>query len=321
MTTTALQVGVLDDYQKAARGFGPWAELDDAATVTIFNDHVTGTGPLVERLAPFDVIVAMRERTRFPREVLERLPRLRLLVSTGMGTGHIDIAAARELGITVSGTGGRPQPAAELTWALILGLARHVAEEDAGIRAGLWGRTVGTDLAGATLGVIGLGNLGRRVAVVGQAFGMHVIAWSQNLTPGAAAAAGVEHVTKQTLLAASDFVTIHVRLSERTTGLIGADDLALLKPTAYLVNTSRGPVVDETALIDALREGRIAGAGLDVFDVEPLPPDHPLRTAPRTLLTPHIGYVTAGSYHAFYSGAVEAILAFLDGHPIHLLNP
>jgi phosphoglycerate dehydrogenase-like enzyme len=320
MTTTALRVAVLDDYQNAAREFGSWDELGDAAEVTIYTDHVADAGALAERLAPFDVIVAMRERTRFPRQVLERLPQLRLLVSTGMGTGHIDIEAASELGITVSGTGGRPQPAAELTWALILGLARHVAAEDAGIRTGLWGRTVGADLAGATLGVIGLGNLGRRVATVGQAFGMRVIAWSQNLDPAVAAAAGVEAVGKETLLRGADVVTIHVRLSERTRGLISGADLALLKPTAFLVNTSRGPVVDEAALIDALRAGRIAGAGLDVFDVEPLPADHPLRTAPRTLLTPHIGYVTAGSYQAFYSGAVEAILAFLDGHPIRILN-
>jgi phosphoglycerate dehydrogenase-like enzyme len=320
MTTTALQVAVLDDYQDAAREFGPWGELGDAADVTIFTDHVADAGRLAERLAPFDVIVAMRERTRFPRQVLERLPRLRLLVSTGMSTAHIDVGAASELGITVSGTGGRPQPAAELTWALILGLARHVATEDAGIRSGSWGRTVGTDLAGATLGVIGLGNLGRRVATVGQAFGMRVLAWSQNLDPSAAAAAGVEHADKETLLRSADVVTIHLRLSERTRGLIGAADLALLKPTAYLVNTSRGPIVDEAALIEALREGRIAGAGLDVFDVEPLPADHPLRTAPRTLLTPHIGYVTAGSYQAFYGGAVEAIRAFLDGNPVRLLT-
>jgi phosphoglycerate dehydrogenase-like enzyme len=320
VTTTALLVAVLDDYQNAAREFGPWSELGDAADVTVFSDHITGTGALVERLAPFDVIVAMRERTRFPRQVLERLPRLRLLVSTGMSTGHIDVAAASELGITVSGTGGRGEPAAELTWALILGLARHVAAEDAGIRAGAWGRTVGTDLAGATLGVIGLGHLGRQVAKVGQAFGMRVIAWSQNLDPAVAAAAGVEYAGKQALLSSADFVTIHLRLSARTTGLISGADLALLKPTAFLINTSRGPIVDEAALAGALREGRIAGAGLDVFDIEPLPADHPLRTAPRTLLTPHIGYVTAGSYQAFYGGAVEAIRAFLDGHPIRLLT-
>jgi phosphoglycerate dehydrogenase-like enzyme len=320
MTTTALQVAVIDDYQDAAGEFGPWAELAGRAEVTIFTDHVAGADALAERLAPFDVIVATRERTRFPRQILRRLPRLRLLVSTGMGSAHIDLAAARELGVTVSGTGGRPEPPAELTWALILGLARHVCPEDAGIRAGSWGLTVGTDLAGATLGVIGLGNLGLRVARIGQAFGMRVIAWSQNLDPAAATAAGVEPVAKQALLREADVVTIHVRLSERTTGLIGAADLALLKPTAYLVNTSRGPIVDEAALVDALRSERIAGAGLDVFDVEPLPADHPLRTAPRTLLTPHIGYVTAGTYRVFYTGAVEAISAFLDGQPIRLLG-
>jgi phosphoglycerate dehydrogenase-like enzyme len=319
MTATALQVGVIDDYQDAAGEFGPWAELAGRAEITIFTDHVADPGALAERLAPFDVIVATRERTRFPRQILQRLPRLRLLVSTGMGSAHIDLAAARELGITVSGTGGRPEPPAELTWTLILGLARHVAEEDAGIRAGAWGLTVGTDLAGATLGVIGLGHLGLRVARIGQAFGMRVIAWSQNLDPAAATAAGVAAAGKEELLRSADVVTIHVRLSERTTGLIGAADLALLKPTAYLVNTSRGPIVDEAALVDALRSGRIAGAGLDVFDIEPLPADHPLRTAPRTLLTPHIGYVTAGTYRVFYTGAVEAISAFLDGQPIRLL--
>jgi phosphoglycerate dehydrogenase-like enzyme len=320
MTATALQVGVIDDYQDAAGEFGPWAELAGRAEITIFTDHVADADALAERLAPFDVIVATRERTRFPRQILQRLPRLRLLVSTGMGSAHIDLAAARELGITVSGTGGRPEPPAELTWALILGLARHVAEEDAGIRAGAWGLTVGTDLAGATLGVIGLGHLGLRVARIGQAFGMRVIAWSQNLDPAAATAAGVAAAGKEELLRSADVVTIHVRLSERTTGLIGAADLALLKPTAYLVNTSRGPIVDEAALVDALRSGRIAGAGLDVFDIEPLPADHPLRTAPRTLLTPHIGYVTADTCRVFYTGAVEAVSAFLDGQPIRVLG-
>jgi phosphoglycerate dehydrogenase-like enzyme len=314
------KIAVLDDYQHAAREFGPWSELGAGAEVTVFTDQVSDRDAVVERLAPFDVIVAMRERTRFPRAVLERLPRLRLLVSTGMGTAHIDVAAARERGITVCGTGGRGEPPAELTWALILGLARHIAEEDAGIRAGSWGLTVGTDLAGATLGVIGLGNLGQRVARVGLAFGMRVIAWSQNLDPGLAAAAGVEPVTKQALLREADVVTIHLRLSERTTGLIGAADLALLKPTALLVNTSRGPIVDEAALVDALRSGRIGGAGLDVFDAEPLPPGHPLRTTPRTLLTPHIGYVSANSYRVFYGDAVEAIRAFLDGRPIRQLG-
>ena len=320
MTAKALQVAVLDDYQNVARDFGPWPELAGSADVTFFTDHVTGVGALAERLAPFGAIVATRERTRFPRELLVRLPRLRLLVSTGMGTAHIDMAAARERGITVSGTGGRRYSAAELTWGLILALVRHIPAEDAGVRAGSWGLTVGTDLAGATLGVVGLGHLGRRVAAIGQAFGMRVIACSQNLEPRVAAAAGAEAVSKETLLRSADIVTIHVRLSDRTRGLISAADLALLKPTAYLVNTSRGPVVDEAALIEVLRGERIAGAGLDVFGVEPLPAGHPLRSTPRTLLTPHIGYVTAGTYQAFYGGAVEAIRAFLDGQPIRLLN-
>jgi phosphoglycerate dehydrogenase-like enzyme len=320
MTPNLIGVAVLDDYQDAARDFGPWSELEGVADVTVFTDHVAGPDALAERLAPFDVVVAMRERSRFPRQVLERLPRLRLLVSTGMSTGHIDMAAAAELGVTVSGTGGRREPAAELTWALILALTRHVVEEDTGVRAGHWGLTVGTDLAGSTLGVIGLGNLGQQVATVGRAFGMRVIAWSQNLDARRAASAGVEAVSKDTLLRTSDIVTVHVKLSERTTGLISAADLALLKPTAYLVNTSRGPVVDEAALADALRAGRLAGAGLDVFGTEPLPAGHPLRAAPRTVLTPHIGYVTAGTYQAFYGGAVEAIAAFLAGHPIRVLT-
>jgi phosphoglycerate dehydrogenase-like enzyme len=318
MTPNLIGVAVLDDYQDVAREFGPWSELEGVADVTVFTDHVGGPDALAERLAPFDVVVAMRERSRFPRQVLERLPRL---VSTGMSTGHIDMAAAAELGVTVSGTGGRREPAAELTWALILALTRHVIEEDAGVRAGRWGLAVGADLAGSTLGVIGLGNLGQQVATVGRAFGMRVIAWSQNLDARRAASAGVEAVSKDTLLRTSDVVTVHVKLSERTTGLISAADLALLKPTAYLVNTSRGPVVDEAALADALRAGRLAGTGLDVFGTEPLPADHPLRTAPRTVLTPHIGYVTAGTYQAFYGGAVEAIIAFLAGHPIRVLTP
>jgi phosphoglycerate dehydrogenase-like enzyme len=320
MPAKNLQVAVLDDYQNAARDFGPWSELAGSAVVTIFNDHLADVGALAARLAPFEVVVATRERTRFPRQLLERLPRLRLLVRTGMGTAHIDIAAASEQGIVVSGTDAYGRAAAELTWALILALVRHLTAEDAGVRNGSWGLTVGTDLAGATLGVIGLGSLGRQVAAIGQAFGLRVIAWSQHLDPAVAAAAGVEAVSKETLLRTADIVTIHVRLSERTTGLISGPELALLKPTAYLVNTSRGPIVDEAALIGALRAGRIAGAGLDVFDVEPLPANHPLLTAPNTVLTPHIGYVTMSNYQAFYAGAIEDILAFESGQPIRVLN-
>jgi phosphoglycerate dehydrogenase-like enzyme len=316
-----VKVAVLDDYQEVARELGPWAELGDAAEVEFFHDHVADPDALAARLAPFDAIVAMRERTRFPRELLERLPALRLLVSTGMGTTHIDVPATRERGIVVSGTRGSGRGPAELTWALILGLARHVVEEDTAVREGRWQETVGSDLADATLGIVGLGTIGRQVAAIGQAFGMQVIAWSQNLDAHTAAALGVEAVPKETLLRSADVLTIHVRLSERTHGLISARDLALLRPTALVVNTSRGPIIDEPALVSALRAGRIGGAGLDVFDVEPLPLDHPLRTTPRTIITPHIGYVTQRSYRTFFGDAVEAIAGFLAGTPLRVLNP
>jgi phosphoglycerate dehydrogenase-like enzyme len=316
-----VKVAVLDDYQAVARELGPWAELGDQIELEVFHDHVAEPDALVERLAAFEVIVAMRERTRFPRELLERLPSLRLLVSTGMGTAHIDLAATRELGITVSGTRGSGRGAAELTWALILALARHVVEEDTAIRDGGWQLTVGADLADATLGIVGLGRIGTQVAAIGQAFGMRVIAWSQNLDAHAAAALGVEPVDKETLFRSADVLTIHVQLSERTRGLISARDLALLRPSALVVNTSRGPIIDEAALVDALRSGRIGGAGLDVFDVEPLVLDHPLRSMPRTILTPHIGYVTQRGYRAFFGDAVEDIAGFLAGAPLRVLNP
>ncbi|MEO9177273.1 MAG: D-2-hydroxyacid dehydrogenase family protein [Gaiellales bacterium] len=315
-----VKVAVLDDYQSVAEGYGAWAELGGALELELFHDHVADLELLAERLAPFEVVVAMRERTRFPRALLERLPALRLLVSTGMGTAHIDVAATRELGIVVSGTRGSGRGPAELTWALILGLARHVVEEDATIRAGGWQRTVGRDLADATLGIVGLGQIGKQVAAIGQAFGMQVIAWSQNLDAPAAAALGVEPVDKETLLRSADVLTVHVRLSERTRGLISARDLALLRPTALVVNTSRGPIIDEGALVDGLRAGRIGGAGLDVFEHEPLPLDHPLRSAPRTILTPHIGYVTERGYRAFFGDAVEDIAAFVAGAPLRVLN-
>jgi phosphoglycerate dehydrogenase-like enzyme len=299
------RVAILDDYQDAARAFADWDSLD--ADVVTFREHSDD----IDQLEPFDVIMAMRERTPFTRERLERLPNLKLLVTTGMGNAAIDMEAARALGITVAGTGGTPTHTAELTWGLILALARHIPAEDRAVREGGWQHTVGLELAGRTLGVIGLGRLGSQVARIGEAFGMDVIAWSQNLdTP----------LTKEELLRRSDIVTIHLRLSDRTHGLIGAVELALMKPTAFLVNTSRGPIVDETALLEALRTGRIAGAGLDVYDVEPLPPDHPLRSAPNTVLTPHVGYVTDASYARFYTDAVEDIAAFLNGDPIRVIN-
>ena len=298
-------IAILDDYQDVARRFADWDGLD--AEVVVFTEHHDD----IDHLEPFDVIMAMRERTPFPRERLERLPNLKLLVTTGMGNAAIDTEAARELGITVAGTGGTPTHTAELTWALILALARHIPQEDAAVREGGWQHTVGLELAGLTLGVIGLGRLGSQVARIGEAFGMDVIAWSQNMDTS---------LTKEELLRRSDVVTIHVRLSERTRGLIGAPELALMKPTAYLINTSRGPIVDEQALLQALRDGQIAGAGIDVYGEEPLPPNHPLRSAPNTVLTPHIGYVTGASYTRFYEDAVEDIAAFLRGEPIRVIN-
>jgi phosphoglycerate dehydrogenase-like enzyme len=314
-----MRVAVLDDYQGVALELGPWEELGDAVEVTAFGDHLAGDDELVARLAGFDAVVAMRERTPFTRARLERLPRLRLLVTTGMANASIDLEAARERGVVVCGTGGLASPTAELTWALILGLTRRVCAEDRAIRAGGWQQTIGPELAGRTLGVIGLGRLGARVAAIAQAFEMEVLAWSQNLDPGRAAELGVQAVARDELLRRADVVTIHLRLSERTRGLIGAAELARMRPTAYLVNTSRGPIVDEAALLAALESGTLAGAALDVYDTEPLPTGHPLRTAPNTLLTPHIGYVTTGSYAIYYHDAVQDIAAFLDGEPVRTL--
>ena len=311
-------VAVLDDYQGVARSCAPWDALD--ADVTFFRDHVEGAGPLGERLAPFDAVVAMRERTPFDAAVLDALPRLRLLVTTGMANASIDVAAAAARGIVVCGTGSLAGPPAELTWGLILALLRHIPAEDAAIRAGAWQTTVGTELAGRTLGVIGVGRLGARVAAVGRAFAMDVLAWSQNLDPEAARAAGAQPVSRDELLERADVVTIHLRLSARTRGLIGAAELARMRPSAILVNTSRGPIVDEEALLAALHAGTIAGAGLDVFDTEPLPPDHPLRSAPNTVLTPHLGYVTNATYARFYGDAVEDISAYLRGAPVRVIG-
>lgn len=314
------RIAVLDDYQQIAHTFADWSRVGDAEVVA-FHDHVADEDALAARLAPFDVIVAMRERTPFPRSLLGRLPNLKLLVTAGVRNKSIDVAAAHELGVTVCGTGNEATPAVELTWALILAAARHVAAEDAGMRAGGWQHTVGTDLAGATLGVIGLGRLGERVARIGQAFGMDVIAWSQNLSDERAAEVGARRVEKDVLLRTADVVTIHVVLSARTRGLIGAEEFALMKPTGILVNTSRGPIVDESALIDAIRSARIAGAGIDVYDVEPLPVDHPLRELRRVVLTPHIGYGTRRSYGHYHGEAVDAVLAWLNGDPIRVLQP
>jgi phosphoglycerate dehydrogenase-like enzyme len=263
----------------------------------------------------------MRERTPFPGALLARLPRLRLLVTAGMRNAAIDLPAAAARGVLVCGTAGLPYPTAELAWGLILSLVRRIPTEDRATRAGRWQESVGLGLNGKTLGVLGLGGLGSRVARIGHAFEMRVLAWSQNLTAERAAEVGATLVGRDELLARSDVVTIHLVLSERTRGLLGARELALLKPSAYLVNTSRGPIVDEAALVRALRDGTIAGAGLDVFDEEPLPLDHPLRRLPNTVITPHLGYVTEETYRIFYGQALEDIQAYLGGEPIRVLRP
>ena len=314
------RIAVLDDYQSAAAGFADWSLVPGPVDVVEFADHLADEDALVDRLTPFEVVVAMRERTPFPRTLLERLPHLRLLVTTGRRNASIDVAAAAERGITVCGTGSHAAGPVELTWALILAVARQVPLEDASVRAGGWQETVGTDLAGATLGVLGLGRLGERVARIGQAFDMDVVAWSQNLTGQRAAEVGVRRVDKDELFATADVLTVHLVLSDRTRGLVGRDELARMKPSAILVNTSRGPIVDEAALLDALSSSRIAGAGLDVFDTEPLAPGHPLRSAPRTVLTPHLGYVTEKTYEIFFREAVEDVAAFLAGSPIRVLT-
>jgi phosphoglycerate dehydrogenase-like enzyme len=315
------RIAVLDDYQSVAADFCDWSQVPEPVEVVEFHDHVADPDAVVARLEPFDVVIAMRERTRFSREVLERLPNLKLLVTTGMRNKSIDVEAATERGITVSGTASQPTATAELTWGLILATLRHIPQEDAGMRAGGWQQTIGGDLAGATLGVVGVGRLGSQVARIGNAFGMDVIAWSQNLTDERAAEVGARRVEKDELFATADVVTVHLLWSKRTRGLIGADDFALMKHTAVFVNTSRGPIVDEKALIAALRDGSIAGAGIDVYDQEPLPRDHPLRELRRAVLTPHLGYVTRATYEVFYRDAVEDVAAFLAGEPVRVITP
>jgi phosphoglycerate dehydrogenase-like enzyme len=313
------RVAILDDYQNAALTWADWSSLPDT-TVQTFPDHLDGEDALVQRLQDFDVVVAMRERTPFPRSLLERLPNLKLLVTTGSRNAAIDVRAAKDRGIVVSGTRSLRNPTAELTWGLILGLARHIPAEDAAVRAGAWQTRIGPSLDGKVLGIVGLGNLGSQVAIIGRAFQMEVIAWSQNLTQATAEQYGARLVTKDELFSQADVVTIHLVLSDRTRGLVGERELGLMKPDAYLVNTSRGPIVDGAALVRALQDNQIAGAALDVFDEEPLPTDHPFRRLPNTVLTPHIGYVSSDNYRLFYGDAVEDIAAFLKGQPIRLLE-
>ena len=316
------RVLVLDDYQDVARQFGPWQQLDGLTggpfDLDVRTQHLTDQA-LAAALRAADVVVAMRERTPFPREVLRQAPHLKLLVTTGMANASIDLDACREFGVEVRGTTGLRTSTAELTWGLILALVRHICAEDREVRAGGWQRTLGFELAGARLGVVGLGNLGREVAKIGLAFGMDVVAWSQNLQPEHAAELGVRAVAKGELFATADVVTLHLKLSDRTRGVVGAGELAAMQRTAYLVNTSRGPLIDEDALIEALRTGSIAGAGLDVFDVEPLPATHPLRMLPNTVVTPHVGYVTTGTYQRWWPQVVEDIRSWTEGEAIRVL--
>jgi len=321
-----MRVAILDDYQQSALASADWPD----AEYTVFTEHIARTEALVRALEPFDVIVAMRERTPFDEERLSRLPNLKLLVTTGMANASIDLEAARARGITVSGTGGAKGAVSELTWGLILAVTRHIPAEDSRMKAvgraggaamsGGWQHTIGTGLYGKHLGIVGLGAQGTAVAKVGQAFGMKLLAWSQNLDPAVAEEARAEAVSKEDLFARSDVVTVHYKLGKRSVGLIGSAELDQMKPTAYLINTSRGPIVDTAALITALRTGKIAGAGLDVYDIEPLPLSHSLRMLDNVVLTPHLGYVTDDTYRVFFGEAAEDISAFAKGEPLRVLN-
>lgn len=312
------RIGILDDYQDVALGLADWSSL--STQIEVFTAPFADEDELVERLADFDILVAMRERTLFPAGVLSRLQHLKLIVSTGPVNAAIDVKAARELGIVVCGTGYFSYPTAELTWALILAAARNLPEQVQSMRSGGWQRGLGTSLRGLTLGVLGLGNVGKQVATFAQVFGMRVIAWSPNLTPEKAAERKATAVSKEQLFADADILSVHMVLSERSRGLVGASELAQMKPTSMLVNTSRGPIVDEDALVEALRRRVIACAAIDVYDTEPLPAEHPLRSLDNALLTPHIGYVTHQLYTVFYQDAVEDIAAFIAGSPIRVMD-
>ncbi|MEZ0168714.1 D-2-hydroxyacid dehydrogenase family protein [Microvirga sp. TS319] len=311
---------ILDDYQGVALKYADWSGLADRVAVTSLREHIADEDVLVDRLADADIVIIMRERTPFPATLFKRLPRLGLLVTSGMRNAAIDLLAAGD--VVVCGTGGSSAPPAELTWGLILGLARQIPTENTQLRHnGPWQSTIGIDLQGRRLGIVGLGKIGTRVAHVGQAFGMHVTAWSPNLTAERASAAGVERMaSKEELLESSDFVTIHLVLAPTTRGLVGAPELRRMRSSAFLINTSRAAIVDQTALIQALEENRIAGAGLDVFDAEPLPSDHPLRRLPNVLATPHLGYVSEDNYRTYFTEAVEDIEAWLAGSPIRRLS-
>jgi phosphoglycerate dehydrogenase-like enzyme len=317
----ALRCAILDDYQNVALSMADWSKVKGDVEIKVFTEYLGSADNVVEALKDFAIVCAMRERTAFPRTVIEALPDLKLLVTTGMRNASIDLEGAKARGVIVCGTPAFGSATAAIATGLMLELARHIGYENTRLKAGAaWQTTIGLDLEGMTLALLGLGRLGARVAEIGHALKMHVIAWSENLTVERCKEIGVEHVNRDELFRRADFLSIHVQLSERTRGLIGAKELSLMKPSAYLINTSRGPIVDEAALIAALREKRLAGAGLDVFDIEPLPIDHPLRTLDNVVLTPHLGYVVKQNYQAFFAGMVDDIRAFLDGKPVRVLT-
>jgi phosphoglycerate dehydrogenase-like enzyme len=312
---------ILDDFQNVALKTGDWSKVTGDVDFKAFNEHLGGPDNVVNALQDFEIVVAMRERTGFPRAVIEKLPKLKLLITTGMRNASIDMAAAAEKGVTVCGTGSFGSPTSGIAIGLMLELTRHIGYENARLKAGeTWQVTIGPELEGLTLGILGLGKLGTRTAMIGKAFGMKVIAWSTNLTPEKCKEVGVDYVTKEELFKQSDFISIHVVLSQRSRGLVGAADIALMKPTAYLINTSRGPIIDEAAMLAALREKKIGGAGLDVFDIEPLPKDHPLRKMDNVVLTPHLGYVALKNYQNYFAGVVEDIRGFIDGKPVRVMT-
>jgi len=316
-----LRCAILDDYQNVALTMADWSKVANDIDIAVFNDHLGSADKVIATLKGFAIVCAMRERTPFPRAVIEALPELRLLITTGMRNASFDLEAAKARGVVVCGTPGYGNSTAAIAIGLMLELTRRIGYENARLKSGVpWQTTIGPDLEGTTLALLGLGRLGARVAQIGKAFGMQVIAWSQNLTAEKCREAGVEYVSREDLFGRADFLSIHVQLSARTRGLITAAELGLMQPTAYLINTSRGPIVEESALVSALADKRIAGAGLDVFDVEPLPLDHPLRKLDNVVITPHLGYVSAQNYRAYFSGMVDDIRAFLDGKPVRVLT-
>jgi len=321
MGNMAVRCAILDDYQNVVLKSADWSKIKGEVEFTVFTEHLGGPDKVIAALQGFQIVVAMRERTGFPKRVIDALPDLKLLITTGMRNASIDTEAAKARGITVCGTSSFGSPTSGIAIGLMLELTRHVGYENTRLHAGAtWQTTIGPDLEGMTLGIVGLGKLGTRTAAIAKAFGMKVIAWSQNLTPEKCQEAGVAYAGKEDLFRQSDFITLHVVLSPRTRGLVGAKELGLMKPTAYIINTSRGPIIEEASLLAALRDRKIAGAGLDTFDVEPLPLDHPLRKLDNAVITPHLGYVSEQNYRHYFAGVAEDIRGFLDGKPVRVMT-